>query len=101
MLPQKKARQAAANFLQDLSVSLTTTPAHSDKADKHVVNMLHTYHDLAQSIWPMAQPTTSTDPTKLRVLLTNSDDRQIKHFTRLRDMANQQIHTALQDNPHP
>jgi len=87
--------------MQELSALHTTTPTHIDKAAKHVITMLHTYHELAKSLWPMAQRPTSPDPNKLHTPLTNSDDKHVKRPTRLRNTTNQQLRTPQQDKPSP
>ena len=47
-----------------ITTSNKATPALIDKAANRVVNILYAYHELAQTIWPMAQPYTQTEPFK-------------------------------------
>jgi len=67
-----------------------------DKTAKQVITMLNAYHELAQTIRPMAQPNAQTEPSKLQTPFTTADNRPLNHLTKLRNSANQQLHTMLQ-----
>jgi hypothetical protein len=54
----QEAHRFASEYIAEITTSATTTPAHIDKAAKKVVTMLNAYHELAQTLWPMAQPHT-------------------------------------------
>jgi len=51
------------------------------------VEAIDGYHQLTQTIWPMAQPPTIDTTTKLHPPITKSDTRQLKRITRLRNTA--------------
>ncbi len=50
--------------------------------------MLNAYHELAQKNWPMAQPGPHLETEKMHTPLTNSDNKQVKRLTKLRNDAN-------------
>jgi hypothetical protein len=65
----QEARRSASNYITEITTSIKTPPTHIDKAAKRVITMLNAYHELAQTIWPMAQPYTQTESSKMQTPL--------------------------------
>jgi hypothetical protein len=82
---------SASNYLTKLTHSTHMKTTKIDKVADHIINMINAYHELAQQIWPMAALDTPSAPDKLHTPLTNSDNRQLKRLTKLRNAANRII----------
>ena len=90
-----QAQTHAFAYLADLANSSKITHSEIDKAADHIITMLNTYHTLAQQIWPMAQPGLHHETEKMHTPLSNSDNRQLKRLTKLRNDAKR--HTTKSD----
>ncbi len=81
----RTAQEKTLLTFQQLTDSEQTTTDQIDIAAKMVVETIDSYHRLAQTIWPMAQPSPRDTNTKLHPPITKSDARQLKRITRLRN----------------
>jgi len=97
----RPALDEATGLLSSLNASQETTTKDIDKATNFVIATLQPYHNLAQTIWPIAQTQEHTQPHKFYTPINTSDNRQIKCITRLRNSANSHNKpTATPKKPH-
>jgi hypothetical protein len=94
-----KAQLDASTYIAKLTDSPTITTTTIDKAADHIITMLNAYHELAQKTWPMAQTGPPPKPKKMHTPLTNSDNRQLKRLTKLRNDANR-LNTKNEPTTH-
>jgi hypothetical protein len=77
--------------IQQLTTSERVKTDQIDIAAKMVVETIDAYHQLAQTIWPMARPTSRDTTTNLHSPIAKSYTRQLKRITRLRNAANNML----------
>ena len=83
----RSAQEETLLTIQQLTASEQITTDQIDIAAKMVVETIDSYHRLAQTIWPMAQPPPRDTNKKLHPPNTKSDTRHLKRITRLGNTA--------------
>ena len=87
----RQAQDEATGLLSILNASPTASTQNIDKSAKLAIATLQHFHNLAQSIWPMAQTHEHTQPHKFYTTINKFDNRKIKRIIRLRYSANNHI----------
>jgi hypothetical protein len=95
----RTAQEETLLTIQQLTASEQVTTDQIDIAANMAVETIDSYHRLAQTIWPMAQPPPRDTNTKLHPPITKSDTKQLKLITRLRNTAKSMLPKPNTDIP--